>query len=234
VKGPKAPAPRGLSVAVRTAKGRSVASQRWLSRQLNDPYVVAAKAQGWRSRAAFKLIELDERFHLIRPGSRVVDLGAAPGGWSQVAVKQGAVSLVGVDLLPVDPIAGAVMLVGDFSDVEVQDRLAEALGGKADLVLSDMAPNTTGHGATDHLRIVALAEAAVAFALEVLAEDGGFVAKVFQGGAERTVLEALKRHFSSVRHAKPPASRKESSELYVVATGFRGGGGALGGGSNSR
>jgi 23S rRNA (uridine2552-2'-O)-methyltransferase len=219
-------------VAVRTAKGRSVASQRWLSRQLNDPYVVAAKAQGWRSRAAFKLIELDERFHLIRPGSRVVDLGAAPGGWSQVAVKQGAVSLVGVDLLPVDPIAGAVMLVGDFSDVEVQDRLAEALGGKADLVLSDMAPNTTGHGATDHLRIVALAEAAVAFALEVLAEDGGFVAKVFQGGAERTVLEALKRHFSSVRHAKPPASRKESSELYVVATGFRGG--ALGGGSNSR
>jgi 23S rRNA (uridine2552-2'-O)-methyltransferase len=199
---------------------------------LNDPYVVAAKAQGWRSRAAFKLIELDERFHLIRPGIRVVDLGAAPGGWSQVAVKQGAVSVVGVDLLPVDPIAGAVMLVGDFSDVEVQDRLMEMLGGKAGLVLSDMAPNTTGHGATDHLRIVALAEAAVAFALEVLEEGGGFVAKVFQGGAERTVLEALKRHFSSVRHAKPPASRKESSELYVVATGFRGG--ALGGGSTSR
>ena len=233
MKGPKAPAPRGLSVAVRTAKGRSVASQRWLSRQLNDPYVVAAKAQGWRSRAAFKLIELDERFHLIRPGMRVVDLGAAPGGWSQVAVKQGAASVVGVDLLPVDPIGGAVMLVGDFTDVEVQDRLVEMLGGKADLVLSDMAPNTTGHGATDHLRIVALAEAAVAFALEVLAEGGGFVAKVFQGGAERTVLEALKRHFSSVRHAKPPASRKESSELYVVATGFRGGR-ALGGGSTSR
>jgi len=232
VKGPKAPAPRGLSVAVRTAKGRSVASQRWLSRQLNDPYVVAAKAQGWRSRAAFKLIELDERFHLIRPGMRVVDLGAAPGGWAQVAVKQGAASVVGVDLLPVDPIGGAVMLVGDFSDVEVQDRLVEMLGGKADLVLSDMAPNTTGHGATDHLRIVALAEAAVAFALEVLEEGGGFVAKVFQGGAERTVLEALKRHFSSVRHAKPPASRKESSELYVVAMGFRGG--ALGGGSTSR
>ena len=219
-------------MAVRTAKGRSVASQRWLSRQLNDPYVVAAKAQGWRSRAAFKLIELDERFHLIRPGMRVVDLGAAPGGWSQVAVKQGAASVVGVDLLPVDPIGGAAMLVGDFSDVEVQDRLVEMLGGKADLVLSDMAPNTTGHGATDHLRIVALAEAAVAFALEVLAEGGGFVAKVFQGGAERTVLEALKRHFASVRHAKPPASRKESSELYVVATGFRGG--ALGGGPTSR
>ena len=219
-------------MAVRTAKGRSVASQRWLSRQLNDPYVVAAKAQGWRSRAAFKLIELDERFHLIRPGIRVVDLGAAPGGWSQVAVKHGAASVVGVDLLPVDPIGGAVMLLGDFSDIEVQDRLVEMLGGKADLVLSDMAPNTTGHGATDHLRIVALAEAAVAFALEVLAEGGGFVAKVFQGGAERKVLEALKRHFSSVRHAKPPASRKESSELYVVATGFRGG--ALGGGSTSR
>ena len=232
MKGPKAPAPRGLSVAVRTAKGRSVASQRWLSRQLNDPYVVAAKAQGWRSRAAFKLIELDERFHLIRPGMRVVDLGAAPGGWSQVAVKHGAASVVGVDLLPVDPIGGAAMLVGDFSDVEVQVRLVAMLGGKADLVLSDMAPNTTGHGATDHLRIVALAEAAVAFALEVLAEGGGFVAKVFQGGAERTVLEALKRHFASVRHAKPPASRKESSELYVVATGFRGG--ALGGGSTSR
>ena len=164
MKGPKAPAPRGLSVAVRTAKGRSVASQRWLSRQLNDPYVVAAKAQGWRSRAAFKLIELDERFHLIRPGMRVVDLGAAPGGWSQVAVKHGAASVVGVDLLPMDPIGGAVMLVGDFSDAEVQDRLVEMLGGKADLVLSDMAPNTTGHGATDHLRIVALAEAALAFA----------------------------------------------------------------------
>ena len=225
MKGPKAPAPRGLSVAVRTAKGRSVASQRWLSRQLNDPYVVAAKAQGWRSRAAFKLIELDGRFHLIRPGMRVVDLGAAPGGWTQVAVKQGAASVVGVDLLPVDPIGGAVMLLGDFTDIEVQEQLEEMLGGKADLVLSDMAPNTTGHGATDHLRIVALAEAAVAFALEVLAEGGGFVAKVFQGGAERTVLEALKRHFSSVRHAKPPASRKESSELYVVAMGFRGGAG---------
>jgi 23S rRNA (uridine2552-2'-O)-methyltransferase len=220
-------------VAVRTAKGRSVASQRWLSRQLNDPYVVAAKAQGWRSRAAFKLIELDGRFHLIRPGMRVVDLGAAPGGWTQVAVKQGAASVVGVDLLPVDPIGGAVMLLGDFTDIEVQEQLEEMLGGKADLVLSDMAPNTTGHGATDHLRIVALAEAAVAFALEVLAEGGGFVAKVFQGGAERTVLEALKRHFSSVRHAKPPASRKESSELYVVAMGFRGGR-ALGGGPDSR
>jgi 23S rRNA (uridine2552-2'-O)-methyltransferase len=205
-----------------------VASQRWLSRQLNDPYVVAAKAQGWRSRAAFKLIELDERFHLIRPGIRVVDLGAAPGGWSQVAVKHGAASVVGVDLLPVDPIGGAVMLEGDFSDFAVQERLVELLGGQADLVLSDMAPNTTGHSATDHLRIVALAEEALAFAVEVLAEGGGFVAKVFQGGSERAMLEGLKRHFASVRHAKPPASRKESSELYVVAMGFRGGGGAIG------
>jgi 23S rRNA (uridine2552-2'-O)-methyltransferase len=190
---------------------------------LNDPYVVAAKAQGWRSRAAFKLIELDERFHLIRPGARVVDLGAAPGGWSQVAVKGGAARVVGVDLLPVDPVRGAEMLLGDFTEPDVQAQLMAVLGGKADLVLSDMAPNTTGHAATDHLRIVALAEAALAFGLEVLAEGGSFVAKVFQGGAERAMLEALKRHFSSVRHAKPPASRKESSELYVVALGFRGG-----------
>jgi 23S rRNA (uridine2552-2'-O)-methyltransferase len=206
---------------VRTAKQRSVASQRWLARQLNDPYVAAAKQQGFRSRAAFKLIELDDRFHLIKRGSRVVDLGAAPGGWTQVAVKRGA-RVVGVDLMPMDPVSGAMLLVGDFTEPEVQARLITELGGKADLVLSDMAPNTTGHGATDHLRIIALAEAALVFALEVLGEGGGFVAKVFQGGAERTVLERLKRHFASVRHAKPPASRKESSELYVVAMGFRG------------
>jgi 23S rRNA (uridine2552-2'-O)-methyltransferase len=206
---------------VRTAKGRSASSQRWLARQLNDPYVAAARQQGWRSRAAFKLIELDERFHLIRRGVRVVDLGAAPGGWTQVAVQRGAARVVGVDLLPVDPVAGATMLQGDFTDPAVQDRMIAALEGKADLVLSDMAPNTTGHAATDHLRIMALAEAALDFAVEVLAEGGGFVAKVFQGGASRTLLERLKRHFASVRHAKPPASRKESSELYVVATGFR-------------
>jgi 23S rRNA (uridine2552-2'-O)-methyltransferase len=198
-----------------------VGSQRWLARQLNDPYVAAAKQQGWRSRAAFKLIELDERFRLIRRGATVVDLGAAPGGWSQVAVKRGAGRVVGVDLLPVDPVAGAEMLVGDFTEPETLERLIAVLGGRADLVLSDMAPNTTGHGATDHLRIVALAEAALEFALEVLAEGGGFVAKVFQGGAEKVMLERLKQHFASVRHAKPPASRKESSELYVVAMGFR-------------
>jgi 23S rRNA (uridine2552-2'-O)-methyltransferase len=212
--------PRGLRVAVKTAKGRSVASQRWLVRQLNDPYVAAAKQQGWRSRAAFKLLELDERFRLIRRGARVVDLGAAPGGWTQVAVQRGA-RVVGVDLLAMDPVGGAVLLLGDFTEDSVQERLLAELGAKADLVLSDMAPNTTGHVATDHLRIMALAEAAADFAIGTLAEGGGFVAKVFQGGAERVLLDRLKRQFASVRHAKPPASRKESSELYVVATGFR-------------
>jgi len=152
-----------------------------------------------------------------------VDLGSAPGGWSQVALRRGAGIVVGVDLLPMDPIPGATLLLGDFNDPDLPVRLAEVLGGKADLVLSDMAPNTTGHAATDHLRIMALAELAAAFAREVLAPDGSFVAKVFQGGSERTMLEALKRDFTSVRHAKPPASRKESSELYVVAMGFRGG-----------
>jgi len=213
--------PRGLTVAVRTARGRSAASQRWLSRQLNDPYVAAAKQQGWRSRAAFKLLELDQRFHLIGRGARVVDLGSAPGGWIQVALARGAARVVGVDLLPVEPIAGATIQKGDFTDPAVRDQLVAELGAKADLVLSDMAPNTTGHAATDHLRIMALAEAALDFATQVLAEGGGFVAKVFQGGAEKTVLERLRRSFASVRHAKPPASRKESSELYVVATGFR-------------
>jgi 23S rRNA (uridine2552-2'-O)-methyltransferase len=213
--------PRGLAVAVRSARSRSAASQRWLVRQLNDPYVAAAKAQGWRSRAAFKLIELDERFGLIRPGARVVDLGAAPGGWTQAALQRGAATVVALDLLPVDPLAGMVLLQGDFSDPAVVARVAEALGDKADLVLSDMAPNTTGHAATDHLRIMALAEAALEFALEVLAEGGAFVAKVFQGGSEQEMLRSMKRSFGSVRHAKPPASRKESSELYVVATGFR-------------
>jgi len=212
---------RALSVPLRTAKSRTGASQRWLVRQLNDPYVVAAKQQGWRSRAAFKLLELDDRFHLIAKGARVLDLGAAPGGWTQVAVRRGAASVVGVDLLPVEPVSGAILLQGDFNDPDMPARLAAALGGGADLVLSDMAPNTTGHAATDHLRIMALAELAAAFAAAVLVEGGGFVAKVFQGGSERAMLEALKRDFATVRHAKPPASRKDSSELYVVATGFR-------------
>jgi 23S rRNA (uridine2552-2'-O)-methyltransferase len=216
------PPSRGLTVRVKTAKSRSPASARWLARQLNDPYVAEARKQGWRSRAAFKLLELDDKFSLIRKGVRVVDLGAAPGGWTQVAVKRGAGSVLALDLLPIDPIVGAVVLQGDFSDAAMPERLVAELGGAADLVLSDMAPNTTGHGATDHIRIVALAEMALDFAIQVLAPGGAFVAKVFQGGSEKALLDVLKRSFASVKHAKPPASRKESSELYVVATGFRG------------
>jgi len=213
---------RGLSVSLKTAMGRTTASQKWLARQLNDPYVRAAKEQGWRSRAAFKLLELDDRYHLISKGARIVDLGAAPGGWAQVAVKRGAARVVGVDLLPMDPVQGATILVGDFMDDTMPGQLAELLGGKADLVLSDMAPNTTGHNATDHLRIMGLADLALHFAVEMLAPGGAFVAKVFQGGSEKSMLEQMKRHFTTVRHAKPPASRKGSSELYVVATGFKG------------
>ena len=220
-RGPALP-PRAAGVSLRTARGRSSASQRWLKRQLNDPYVQAARQQGWRSRAAFKLMELDDRFKLIRRGARVLDLGAAPGGWSQVAVKRGAARVIGVDLLPLDALTGAVFVRGDFEDPAVQNHLTTLLGGKADLVLSDMAPNTTGHASTDHLRIVALAEAGLDFACQVLAPGGALVTKVFQGGSAKRMLDALKRQFATVRHAKPPASRKESSELYVIATGFRG------------
>jgi 23S rRNA (uridine2552-2'-O)-methyltransferase len=215
--------PRNTHTSLKTARGRSTASQRWLARQLNDPYVKAAKAAGWRSRAAFKLIELDERFKLIKPDCRVVDLGAAPGGWTQVALKRGGAGarVVGLDLLEMDPISGATLLVGDFQEEEAEQAVLAALDGQADLVLSDMAPNTTGHTSTDHLRIMALAELALDFAVKVLKPGGGFVAKLFQGGAERAMLERLRRHFAEVRHAKPPASRKESPETYVVATGFR-------------
>jgi len=216
------PPSRGLSVAVKTAKSRSPASARWLARQLNDPYVAAARRQGWRSRAAFKLLELDDKFHLIRPGARVLDLGAAPGGWTQVAAKRGAALVVAVDLLPIDPIEGAEIVQGDFMDPAMPERLAAALGGAADVVLSDIAPNTTGHAGTDHIRIVALAELALDFAVQILSPKGAFVAKVFQGGLEKQILDVLKQNFRTVRHAKPPASRKDSSELYVVATGFRG------------
>ena len=216
------PPSRGLSVSVKTAKSRSSASTRWLARQLNDPYVAAARKQGWRSRAAFKLLELDDKFHLIRPGARVLDLGAAPGGWTQVAVKRGAASVLAVDLLPIDPIEGSVIIQGDFMHPAMPERLAAELGGAADVVLSDMAPNTTGHAGTDHLRIIGLAELALEFALEILAPGGAFIAKVFQGGTEKDMLKPLKKHFTFVRHAKPPASRKESSEQYVIATGFKG------------
>ncbi|GAC86695.1 ribosomal RNA large subunit 23S methyltransferase RrmJ/FtsJ [Gluconobacter thailandicus F149-1 = NBRC 100600] len=212
---------RNKVVTLRTARGRTTAQQRWLNRQLNDPYVAAARKQGWRSRAAFKLIEIDDRFHIIKPGARVIDLGAAPGGWSQVAVKRGAGHIAGVDLLPVDPVSGAEIIEGDFTDPEMPDRLKEILGGPADLVMSDMAPNTTGHAATDHMRIMGLAEGALDFAMQVLAEGGSFVAKVFQGGSEKQMLDSMKLAFASVKHVKPPASRKESSELYVIATGFR-------------
>jgi len=215
-------ATRSLGVRLRTANKRSIGSQKWLERQLNDPYVAAARAQGFRSRAAFKLIEMDDKYKLIRPGSRVVDLGAAPGGWCQVAVQRGATQVVAMDLLPIDPVPGVICLQGDFNDADMPERLRALMGGAADLVLSDMAPNTTGHGATDHIRIVALAELAFDFATQVLAPGGAFVTKVFQGGSEQQLLAPMKRVFATVRHVKPPASRKDSSELYVVATGFRG------------
>ncbi len=218
------PGGRGLHVGLRKRRRRDPSSTRWLTRQLNDPYVRAAKAHGYRSRAAFKLLELDARFQLLRPGLRVLDLGAAPGGWTQVALARVGPSgrVVGVDLLPINPLPGAVLILGDLTESEVLSRAIAELGGPPDLVLSDMAPNTTGHAATDHLRIVALAEAAAEAALAHLAPGGAFVCKVFQGGAEREVLAPLKRAFASVRHAKPAASRKESAETYLVAQGFRG------------
>ncbi len=214
---------RMLVEKVRTAKKRSKSSNRWLERQINDPYVKEAQRQGYRSRAAFKLKELDDRFHFLKAGSRVVDLGAAPGGWTQVVVervKRGRV--VGIDILEWDPVPGATALVGDFLEDDAPERLRAALDGPADVVLSDMAAPTTGHPPTDHLRIIGLVEVALHFALEVLAPNGTFVAKVFQGGTEKTLLDQLKRNFTQVRHAKPPASRRESAETYVVATGFRG------------
>ncbi len=213
--------PRREAVRLKNAKKLSPSSQKWLERQLNDPYVTAAKAQGWRSRAAFKLIELDEKYHLIQKAARVVDLGAAPGGWSQVALARGAAIVVGIDLLNIEPVPGATFIEGDFMEAGMEARLTQMLGGTADLVLSDMAPNTSGHVATDHIRIMALAELALAFACDVLTPGGAFVAKLFQGGAEKQMLDTLKQRFKTVRHAKPPASRKDSKEMYVVAMGFR-------------
>lgn len=218
---------RHKTVMLKTARKRSPAQQRWLNRQLNDPYVAAARKQGWRSRAAFKLIEMDDRFGFITPGCHVVDLGTAPGGWAQVAAKRGAGQIIGVDLLPVDPVDGAQFIEGDFMDESMPARLMEMLKGPADLVMSDMAPNTTGHGSTDHLRIISLAENALHFAMQILAEDGCFITKVFQGGTEQTMLGLMKQAFKTVRHVKPPASRKGSSELYVIAMGFRKNAGSL-------
>ena len=212
---------RREAVRLKHARKHSTSSQAWLNRQLNDPYVQAAKAQGYRSRAAFKLVELDDKYKLIEKGARVVDLGAAPGGWSQVAMQRGALKVVGIDLLPIIPVEGAEFIEGDFMADGKEERLTAMLGGKADLVLSDMAPNTTGHVATDHIRIMALADTALAFATQILVPGGSFVAKLFQGGAERDMLNTLKLRFKTVRHAKPPASRNDSKEMYVVAMGFR-------------
>jgi 23S rRNA (uridine2552-2'-O)-methyltransferase len=221
------PSKRPLTVRIKSGKGRSLSSKLWLERQLNDPYVARAKREGFRGRAAFKLIEIDDKHHLLKPGARVVDLGATPGGWSQVAARrvgsaQGKGKVVAVDRLEMAPIAGVGFIRRDFLDAGAGDEIKALLGGAADVVLSDMAANATGHRATDHLRIMALAEAAADFAREVLAPGGAFLCKVLQGGTEASLLTALKRDFSHVKHVKPAASRSDSAELYLLATGFRG------------
>lgn len=212
----------GTRQRVRTARGRTASSNRWLQRQLNDPYVRRAKADGYRSRAAYKLIELDERFALLKGARRIVDLGIAPGGWSQVARQRTpSAAIVGIDLLPADPIDGVAIFQHDFCADDAPAMLLDALGGAPDLVLSDMAANTVGHTQTDHLRTMALVELAADFAIRTLEPGGAFVAKVLAGGTDTQLLALLKRHFRTVRHAKPPASRKGSSEWYVVAQGFK-------------
>jgi 23S rRNA methylase len=219
---------RQLKVRLRSGKRRTASSRRWLERQLNDPYVAAAQREGYRSRAAYKLIEIDDKYRILKPGQRVVDLGAAPGGWSQVLVKrvksdEGRGQVIAIDILEMEPLPGVDVLHLDFMDPTAPDQLKSRLrDGGADVVLSDMAAPTTGHAKTDHLRIMALVEAATKFAREVLSPGGVFLAKVFQGGTEGELLNTLKRDFAKVRHVKPPASRPDSSELYVLATGFRG------------
>ncbi len=217
---------RGLKTRVKTARKRTLSSTLWLQRQLNDPYVARAKREGWRSRAAFKLLEIDEKYHLLQPGQKIVDLGAAPGGWSQVAAKNvrsklGGGKVVGIDLLDIEPIPGVDFAVMDFLDEDAAERLKAMLGGAADGVISDMAANTTGHKMTDHLRIVHLAELAADFAGEVLAPGGYFLCKLFQGGETGELVTRLKRDYAVVRHIKPQSSRAGSAELYVLATGFR-------------
>lgn len=222
---------RELRVRVKTAKGRKLSSTLWLERQLNDPYVIRAKKEGYRGRAAFKILELDDRFGFLRPGARVVDLGCAPGGWAQVAVervnalgqnpKKPVGRVLGVDLQEVEPIAGAELHVLDFLAEDADARVKGWLGGRADVVMSDMAAAASGHKGTDHLRIVALVEAALAFAFDVLEEGGAFVAKVLAGGAENEMQTLLKKNFRKVANVKPPASRSDSSEKFVVAQGFR-------------
>lgn len=212
---------RTLKTRVKTARKRSSSSTRWLERQLNDPYVHRAKKEGYRSRAAFKLLEMDDRFKFLKPGKTVLDLGAAPGGWTQGAVQRTRTPVVALDILPMQPIEGAVCLELDFMREDAPDTLRKLLPKGADIVLSDMAPNTIGHTATDHLRIMALLEAAYDFACEVLNKNGVFVGKIWQGGAERELLMRMKKDFTEVRHVKPKASRADSSEMYVVAIGFR-------------
>ncbi len=217
---------RGESVRVKTARGRRASSTRWLQRQLNDPFVADAKRLGYRSRAAFKLMDIDDRFRLLRPARRVLDLGAAPGGWTQVAVERVRPGLSGghvvaLDMADMEPVSGAVSVTMDIADPGALAALREALGGAADVVLSDISPAATGHAPTDHLRIMGLAEAALDLAENVLAPGGAFVVKVFHGGADADLLDRLKRLFKRVKHVKPPASRKDSNEIYVVATGFR-------------
>jgi 23S rRNA (uridine2552-2'-O)-methyltransferase len=219
--------PRTLHTKVRKKHGLKESSRRWLERHLNDPYVHRARADGYRSRAAYKLIEIDDRHHLLKPGQRVIDLGAAPGGWCQVAAQrvgstEADMRVVGIDYLDVDPVPGAAILKMDFLDDEAPTRLVEALGGGPDIVLSDMAAPTTGHRRTDHLRTMHLAEVAADFALSVLRPGGHFLAKTFQGGTEAELLDRLKRNFRSVHHVKPPASRGESVELYLLAKDFKG------------
>ena len=218
---------RELKTRVKTGKGRPLSSKLWLERQLNDPYVARAKREGYRSRSAFKLSEIDERFHFLKEGARVVDLGGAPGGWSQIAAERtgaarGRGRVVTIDILAMEGIPGVEFLNLDFLDPQAPDKLKAVLAGPADVVLSDMAANATGHRKTDHIRIMALAEAAAEFARDVLAPRGTFLAKVLQGGTEGALLAALKRDFASVKHVKPSASRSDSAELYMLATGFRG------------
>jgi 23S rRNA (uridine2552-2'-O)-methyltransferase len=214
----------GRDLKVRVKGAKSLSSKLWLERQLNDPYVARAKREGFRGRAAFKLIEIDDKHRLLKKGARVVDLGAAPGGWSQVAAKRvgGQGRVVAIDLLDMAPVAGVDFVQLDFLDPNAPDELKKMLGGPADVVLSDMAANATGHRKTDHLKIMALAEAAADFAREVLAPGGAFLCKVLQGGTEATLLAGLKQDFTSVKHVKPAASRTDSAELYLLATGFRG------------
>lgn len=213
---------RATPARLKSAKQRTPSSQAWLERQINDPFAAKARAKGYRSRAAFKLAEIDDKLRLLRPGARIVDLGAAPGGWTQLAIERGVTSIVGVDLLPVEPLPPAQLIQMDFTDPACGPRLVELLGGAPDVVLSDMAPNTVGHRQTDHLRIVALIEAAADFAIEVLKPGGAFVTKAFQGGEMGEVTALLKQHFRDVRNLKPKASRAESSEVYLAATGFKG------------